>query len=75
MTRPVLGFFGLGRMGAPIATRLAAAGYRVVAFDPAPVRKDDLGEVLLARSPEEVAAAAEVVFLSLPDGAAAAAGL
>lgn len=29
----VIGFVGLGRMGTPMATRLAAAGYRVRAFD------------------------------------------
>jgi 3-hydroxyisobutyrate dehydrogenase len=66
----VLGFFGLGRMGAPIARRLAQAGYRVVGFDPALRRAGDEGAVALARSPEELAAETEIVFLSLPDGAA-----
>ena len=70
MNDPVLGFFGLGRMGAPIARRLAQAGYRVVGFDPAPRRDGDDGAVALARSPDEVAAESEVVFLSLPDRAA-----
>jgi 3-hydroxyisobutyrate dehydrogenase len=31
--RPVVGFIGLGRMGAPMAMNLCRAGYRVVAFD------------------------------------------
>jgi 3-hydroxyisobutyrate dehydrogenase-like beta-hydroxyacid dehydrogenase len=67
---PVLGFFGLGRMGAPIARRLAAAGYRVVGFDPAPRPADDEGAIALAQAPDEVAAVSDVVLLSLPDGAA-----
>jgi 3-hydroxyisobutyrate dehydrogenase-like beta-hydroxyacid dehydrogenase len=67
---PVLGFVGLGRMGAPIARRLADGGQRVVGFDAAPRHAGDLGAVRLVRTLDEVAAAAEVVLLSLPDGAA-----
>ena len=70
MNDPVLGFFGLGRMGAPIARRLAQAGYRVVGFDPAPRPADDDGAVARARSSAAVVAESDVVFLSLPDGAA-----
>jgi 3-hydroxyisobutyrate dehydrogenase len=69
MIDPVLGFVGLGRMGAPIAWRLAGAGYRVVGYDAAG-RRGDLGELAFAASSAAVAAEAEVVFLSLPDGAA-----
>jgi 3-hydroxyisobutyrate dehydrogenase len=71
MTDTTLGFFGLGRMGAPIARRLADAGYRVVGFDPAPRGDGDVGAVMPARAPEEVAAESEVVFFSLPNGTAA----
>jgi 3-hydroxyisobutyrate dehydrogenase-like beta-hydroxyacid dehydrogenase len=70
VNEPVLGFFGLGRMGAPIARRLAQAGYRVVGFDPAPRPADDEGAIALAQSPDEVAAESDVVLLSLPKGAA-----
>jgi 3-hydroxyisobutyrate dehydrogenase len=65
-----LGFFGLGRMGAPIARRLAQAGYRVVGFDPKPGVTGDDGAVALARSADEIAAETDIVFLSLPGGAA-----
>lgn len=34
MPRPTVGFFGLGTMGAPIASRLARAGYAVAVADP-----------------------------------------
>jgi 3-hydroxyisobutyrate dehydrogenase-like beta-hydroxyacid dehydrogenase len=68
-SKPGLGFFGLGRMGGPIARRLAAAGYQVTGFDPALTSTAGLGAVSLARSLEDVAAMAEIVFLSLPDGA------
>jgi 3-hydroxyisobutyrate dehydrogenase len=66
----VLGFFGLGRMGAPIARRLALAGYRVLGFDPAPRLTGEDDVVMLARSPAEIATESDLVFLSLPDGAA-----
>jgi 3-hydroxyisobutyrate dehydrogenase len=70
VNNPVLGFFGLGRMGAPIARRIAQAGYRVVAFDLAVRPTDDEGGIALAGSPDEVAAESDIVLLSLPDGAA-----
>lgn len=61
-----IGFIGLGNMGAPMATNLAAAGHEVVGFD------------TVARPPEGVAHAqsspgavtgADVVITMLPDGA------
>ena len=30
---PMLGFIGLGNMGLPMASRLLAAGHKLVAFD------------------------------------------
>jgi 3-hydroxyisobutyrate dehydrogenase len=69
MNDPVLGFFGLSKMGAPIARRLTEAGYRVVGFDPASGAAVHESGVDLARSPDVVACEAEVVFLSLPNGA------
>ena len=69
MTAAVVGFVGLGNMGAALAANLVAAGHDLVAHDA-------LGQ---ARSPEgatyaddvsEVARRAEVVVLSLPDGSA-----
>ena len=36
MSKPTLGFVGVGRMGAPMASRLLAAGYAVTVFDTSP---------------------------------------
>ncbi len=64
----VLGFVGLGRMGAPMAARLMDAGHDLAVFDTA----DAATAPLLARgarrcaNPAEVASAAEVVLASLP---------
>lgn len=45
MTGPAPGFFGPGRMGAPIARRLVDAGYRVIGSEPAPWNADDVDAV------------------------------
>ena len=67
---PALGVVGLGRMGAPMAARLVAAGRDVVGFDAAGVAERLPQGALPAGSVGEVARRAETVFLSLPDGAA-----
>jgi 3-hydroxyisobutyrate dehydrogenase-like beta-hydroxyacid dehydrogenase len=63
-----IGFIGVGRMGLPMASRLIAAGHKLVAYD---VQGQALGAVAAkgaetAKSPAEVAARAEVVMTSLP---------
>jgi hypothetical protein len=63
-----LGFIGLGNMGMPIASRLAAAGYELTVFD---VRRDAIDALRAkgarpAASPAEVASASTTVLLSLP---------
>jgi 3-hydroxyisobutyrate dehydrogenase-like beta-hydroxyacid dehydrogenase len=63
-----LGFIGLGKMGTPIASRLAAAGWELTVFD---VRRDAMGALRAegarpAGSPAEVASASTTVLLSLP---------
>jgi 3-hydroxyisobutyrate dehydrogenase-like beta-hydroxyacid dehydrogenase len=64
-----LGFVGLGVMGEPMCRNLARkSGRSVVAWD---LRREPLDRLLAdgvaaARSPEEVASKAEIVFLSLP---------
>lgn len=69
---PSLGFIGLGIMGTPMATHLAAAGHRVTVYDIDPRASAALAaarpEVAVAASPAEVAAAAEIVITMLPDG-------
>jgi 3-hydroxyisobutyrate dehydrogenase-like beta-hydroxyacid dehydrogenase len=63
-----IGFIGLGNMGAHMARRLLEAGHRVVVFD---TRQEAIGNLaalgaVAARSPAEVADAAETVMASLP---------
>ncbi|MBX5491755.1 MAG: NAD(P)-dependent oxidoreductase [Chloroflexi bacterium] len=70
MAATTLGFIGLGNMGRPMAARLLAAGHPVVGFDRAGTAERLPAGARAARSATEVAEAAEVVFLSLPDGAA-----
>jgi 3-hydroxyisobutyrate dehydrogenase-like beta-hydroxyacid dehydrogenase len=63
-----IGFIGLGNMGAHMARRLVEAGHRVVVYD---TRQEAIGNLaalgaIAARSPAEVADAAETVMASLP---------
>ncbi|WP_136635285.1 NAD(P)-dependent oxidoreductase [Pseudooceanicola onchidii] len=68
--QPVLGFVGLGVMGEPICRNmLVKTGARMLVSDLAPdpvARLVGLGAV--AASPEDIAAEADIVFLSLPGG-------
>lgn len=68
MTQEILGFIGLGSIGAPMSARLVAAGHRVVGFDAAGTKERLPSDAVAAGSVEEVAAQADVVFMSLPDG-------
>ncbi|HLI27103.1 MAG TPA: NAD(P)-dependent oxidoreductase [Chloroflexota bacterium] len=70
MATATLGMIGLGRMGRPMAERLVAAGHRVVGYDRAGTAERLPAGATAAASAVEVAATAEVVFLSLPDGTA-----
>ena len=68
MSGRTIGFIGVGRMGLPMASRLLAAGHRVVAFD---VQGQALSVIAgkgaeTAASPAEVASRAEIVMASLP---------
>ncbi len=63
-----IGFIGLGNMGSPMARRLVEAGHHVVVYDN---RQEAIGNLaaigaVAARSPAEVADAAETVMASLP---------
>ena len=63
-----IGFIGLGDMGAPMARRLVEAGHRLTVYD---TRQETIGDLaargaVAARSPAEVADAAETVMASLP---------
>ena len=68
MAKETIGFIGVGRMGQPMASRLLAAGYPVVAHD---VQGQALSAIAVkgaetASSPAEVAGRAEIVMASLP---------
>lgn len=66
-----IGFIGLGVMGEPICRNLAAkSGAALVAVDkdPAPLQRLAPHGVKPAASVQEVAAAVDVLFLSLPSG-------
>ena len=62
----VIGIVGLGNMGGRIARRIVGAGHEVVGYDAEPRRITD-AQVRPAQSVAEVARAADVVLLSLPD--------
>ncbi len=64
------GFVGLGNMGAPMAANVARAGFDLTVYDAAGSEARAPAGARAAASLAEVAAAAETVFLSLPDGAA-----
>jgi 3-hydroxyisobutyrate dehydrogenase-like beta-hydroxyacid dehydrogenase len=63
-----LGFVGVGRMGGLMAPRLLDQGYKVTVFDKSAGAVEKLRELgaIAAASAEEVADAADTVFLSLP---------
>ena len=65
---PTIGFIGLGNMGGPMASRLAAAGYPITVFD---IRAEAMEPVVAvgakpAESALDCVAGAELVLTSLP---------
>jgi len=68
MALPKLGFAGIGRMGAPMASRLIEAGYEVTVFDtyaPAIAALVAKG-ARSAETPAILGNACDIVFMSLP---------
>jgi 3-hydroxyisobutyrate dehydrogenase-like beta-hydroxyacid dehydrogenase len=68
MTKPILGFVGLGRMGGNMSARLLAAGYELVIFDTSTEAVSALTEkgARAAASPKAVGAEADIVIVSVP---------
>ncbi|HYG41301.1 MAG TPA: NAD(P)-dependent oxidoreductase [Bordetella sp.] len=66
--KDTLGFVGIGRMGAPMATRLLQAGYDLTIYDTNAQATAPLAAAgaRIAASPREVADAAHTVLMSLP---------
>ena len=60
-----VGFIGLGNMGGRMARCLVSGGHDVLGFDTRPENIDDSGS-RAAGSAKEVAAASDIVLLSLP---------
>ena len=65
-----VGFIGLGNMGRPMAENLAAAGHRLCVHDAAGTADRAPEGATSVNSVVHVAAVADPVLLSLPDGAA-----
>ena len=72
MSKPRIGFVGLGVMGLPMASHLPPAGYPLTAYDVDPKALERLrtrapGATIVA-SPRAVAAASDIVITMLPHG-------
>jgi len=69
---PPLGFVGLGVMGRPMASHLAAAGHAITLYDIAPGLAADVAATLAgakaARTPAELAAGSDIVVTMVPNG-------
>jgi 3-hydroxyisobutyrate dehydrogenase-like beta-hydroxyacid dehydrogenase len=71
MSKPAIGFIGLGVMGEPMCRNLRVrGGYRVVAsdLDPEPLRRLAEHGVERGESPGSVVRGSDIVFASLPSG-------
>ena len=68
MPEQIIGFVGVGRMGARMAARLVQAGYGLTIFDTNHAAMVPLLErgAIRANSPAEVASTAEIVLASVP---------
>lgn len=64
----VIGFVGLGQMGAPMASNITAGGAEIIVYDKAGTAERAPEGAKLANSFESVLNAADTVFLSVPDG-------
>ena len=64
-----IGYIGLGLMGKPIASNLIAAGFELTVHNRSPEPVEELVKLGATRadSPQQVAAASEIVFTNLPD--------
>jgi len=71
MTSEIIGFIGLGNMGSPMASHLARAGYRVIAFDIDAERRRQFGATFQSTVPESPADLHEatVILTMVPTGA------
>ncbi|EWC42447.1 NAD-binding protein [Pseudomonas stutzeri] len=72
ISKPRIGFIGLGVMGAPMATCLANAGFSLALYDVSPLLAEELSLVLpdamACRNPAEVGRNSDIVVTMLPNG-------
>jgi 2-hydroxy-3-oxopropionate reductase len=69
MSKPIIGFIGLGIMGTPMTRNLLGAGYALIVHDlnGAAVEAAVAAGVAAATSPREIAQRSQVVITMLPD--------
>lgn len=74
MVNTRIGFIGIGVMGAPMASNLAAAGFPVTVFDAQRARAEAIAQadsgIVVATSRRALAAGSDVVITMLPNGEA-----
>ena len=72
MSKPSIGFIGIGVMGAPMSGHLAKAGYALTLHDVIPAKAEKVAElhegVQVAGKPRAVAEASDIVITMLPSG-------
>lgn len=69
MTKPRVGWIGLGHMGVPMAANLLKAGYPVMVYNRTPGKTGEL-RADLAASPAKLAADCDIIITMLADDAA-----
>ncbi len=69
MSKPSIGFIGLGIMGKPMAGHILAAGYPLTVYNRTAGKTESLASrgARVAESPREVAAAAEIIIVIVSD--------
>jgi len=70
MQMETIGLIGIGKIGLPIAQNLIGSGYRVLGFRRSSMAEFEQIGGIPARSPAEVAGAADIVFSCLPSSEA-----
>lgn len=72
MNKPVVGFIGLGAMGAPMARRVAEAGFALNVLDADKMRTEDIardGGMGIAETARQLAESADIIVTMLPSSA------
>jgi 3-hydroxyisobutyrate dehydrogenase-like beta-hydroxyacid dehydrogenase len=67
----VVGWAGIGKMGAPMSRRVLEAGYKLAVYEPLPENRAPIVArgASVAHSLRDLAAAAQVIFLTIPNDA------